>query len=140
MGKTNQRSKQLPIVQEIESPDGKPVFLNKEKALQSLHACNETDDINGFRLAVNKFRKAVFSRRNDTEGIANIDGNGDTAAFRRDILLSELEQILAAKTFSRGKYYLDRLIKGIKEVRTSRVNDINLLRWKEYDDIFTDSL
>ena len=37
-------------------------------------------------------------------------------------------------------YYVDRLIKGVSEVRTGAINDINLNRWKEYDDIQTDSL
>ena len=40
----------------------------------------------------------------------------------------------------RARYYLDRLRRGATEVRTTAVNDINLNRWKEYDDVLTDSL
>ncbi len=29
---------------------------------------------------------------------------------------------------------------GVQKVKTSKINDINLLRWKEYDEIITDSL
>ena len=35
---------------------------------------------------------------------------------------------------------LKRFVKGITEVKTGAVNDINLNRWKEYEDIYTDSL
>lgn len=55
-------------------------------------------------------------------------------------LLSELTQITGALTLQRGLYYVERLIRSISEVRTSAINDINLNRWKEYDDILTDSL
>jgi DNA modification methylase len=40
----------------------------------------------------------------------------------------------------RAKYYLNRLQNGIQRVKTCKINDINLLRWKEYEDIITDSL
>jgi DNA modification methylase len=52
----------------------------------------------------------------------------------------ELDQIAAAYTVERARYYVDRLVKGVTEVRTGAVNDINLNRWKEYEDIYTDSL
>jgi 16S rRNA G966 N2-methylase RsmD len=40
----------------------------------------------------------------------------------------------------RAKYYLGRLERGVKEVETGAINDINLLRWKEYTEVITDSL
>ena len=55
-------------------------------------------------------------------------------------VLKEIEQILDTQTIERTKYYINRLIKGLTEVRTNKINDINLNRWKEYDDIMTDSL
>src|SRR5579859_4633971 len=55
-------------------------------------------------------------------------------------LLNELDQISAAQTIARAHYYIDRLIKGVSEIRTGLINDINLNRWKEYGDIYTDSL
>ena len=57
-----------------------------------------------------------------------------------DYTLKEIEQILDTQTIERTKYYVNRLIKGLSEVRTNKLNDINLNRWKEYDDIITDSL
>lgn len=53
---------------------------------------------------------------------------------------NEFNQILNTQTLERTKYYINRLIKALSVVRTGRINDINLNRWKEYDDIITDSL
>ncbi len=55
-------------------------------------------------------------------------------------LHAELDQIATARGIERAGYYIERLIRALTEVRTSRINDINLNRWKEYDDILTDSL
>lgn len=63
-----------------------------------------------------------------------------TLVVRRDILIAELEQVREARTLRRARYYLSRLQKGASEVRTTAVNDINLNRWKEYEDVLTDSL
>ncbi|MEW6281869.1 MAG: DNA methyltransferase, partial [Candidatus Eremiobacterota bacterium] len=58
----------------------------------------------------------------------------------RDVLRGELQQIQSSQTLERAHYYVDRLIRGLTEVRTPDVSDINLNRWKEYSDIHTDSL
>lgn len=63
-----------------------------------------------------------------------------SVAFTSDYLEAELDQIAAALTTERAHYYVRRLIKSVTEVRTGAVNDINLNRWKEYEDIYTDSL
>jgi hypothetical protein len=67
-------------------------------------------------------------------------GEAPALAIERDYLLSDLEQIAAARTIERAQYYVERLIKAISGVRTSAINDINLRRWKEYTEINTDSL
>jgi len=72
--------------------------------------------------------------------LVNIDQNGDTMVLKKGALIEELKQIEEAQTIERAKYYLDRLKKGISEIKTSKINDINLNRWKEYQDIITDSL
>ncbi|MFN3505517.1 MAG: hypothetical protein ACK4Y7_04850 [Caldimicrobium sp.] len=40
----------------------------------------------------------LTNRKKDDEGILNIDANGDTIPLRRDILISELDQIIESKT------------------------------------------
>jgi DNA modification methylase len=52
----------------------------------------------------------------------------------------ELDQILKTKTIERTKYYLKRLVKSLSEKKVGKINDLNLNRWKEYDDLKTDSL
>lgn len=58
----------------------------------------------------------------------------------RDALEAALHQIREARTLRRAHYYVARLRKGITEVRTTGLNDLNLNRWKEYDAVLTDSL
>ena len=57
-----------------------------------------------------------------------------------NFLLKELKQILETRTIERTKYYLNRLIKSLSVEKAGKINDLNLNRWKEYDDIITDSL
>jgi hypothetical protein len=67
-------------------------------------------------------------------------GDGDAMQCSRRVLDAELSQIAEAQTLERAHYYAGRLARGVTEVRTAAINDINLNRWKEYDDILTDSL
>ena len=76
----------------------------------------------------------------DKEGLIRPVLDDNTAFFRRDILISELQQVRESKTLARAKYYLRRLARSIQDSRTNGINNINLRRWKEYDDIITDSL
>ena len=55
-------------------------------------------------------------------------------------LISQLMQIRDSLTLERARYYTVRLKKSLTQTKTSRINDINLNAWKEYDDILTDSL
>jgi hypothetical protein len=70
----------------------------------------------------------------------------ETASFKEgdksqlNYIIGELHQILHARTIERTKYYIKRLIRALSETKTGTMNDLNLRRWKEYDDILTDSL
>jgi DNA modification methylase len=55
-------------------------------------------------------------------------------------VLSELQQIVETRTLERTQYYIRRLVKGLTIVKSGKMNDLNLNRWKEYNDILTDSL
>ena len=115
-------------------------ILNKEKFLQSLCNIGFGDSLIRLKNSASALKDTICHFRKDQEGILNIDSNGDTISLRRDVLISELNQILEAHTLERAKYYLKRLESGIQKIKTSKINDINLLRWKEYDEIITDSL
>lgn len=70
-----------------------------------------------------------------------LDGKSEEpSVFSIGSLISQLRQISDSKTIERSKYYAKRLEKGLKEIRTGKINDLNLNMWKEYDDILTDSL
>lgn len=106
---------------------GTPVTLDAgglRAALEGLLACTS---IAALRAAVGELR----------EQIASVAAQ---ETFPREYLLAELEQIAEARTLERARYYAGRLIRGATEVRPSPVSDLNLNRWKEYDDVLTDSL
>ncbi len=115
-------------------------ILNKEKFVEILRKSETITDLTPLKSKVIALKKVIAFPKEDREGLLNIDSNGDTVSLRKDVLIAELNQILEAQTIGRAKYYLKRLENGIQKVKTSKVNDINLLRWKEYDDIITDSL
>jgi hypothetical protein len=66
--------------------------------------------------------------------------SGESHKVQSNYILRELDQILHARTIERTKYYIQRLIRALSETKTTSVNDLNLHRWKDYEDIFTDSL
>lgn len=57
-----------------------------------------------------------------------------------DYLREQLDQIIESRTAIRAQHYVKRLIKSLTTVRTNKINDINLNRWKSYTDIITDSI
>jgi len=116
------------------------IMFNKEKLICFLERINDQNNPFLLKNKIVALKEIINSPKSDREGLLNIDPNGDTISLRRDVLISELNQILEARTLERAKYYLNRLENGVQEVKTSKVNDINLLRWKEYDEIITDSL
>jgi DNA modification methylase len=118
----------------------KVVILNKEKFIEILSDIIGVNDLNSIKKRIFLLKGIITDFRNDKDGILNISGNGDTISLRKDVLVSELNQIIESHTTERAKYYLNRLHDSIKKVKTCKINDINLLRWKEYDEIITDSL
>lgn len=126
---------------DLEAPSLSRVFiiLNKVKFIGILEKCIASDNINSMKNKVIDLKNIIRTYK-DSEGTLNIDPNGDTVSLRKDILISGLDQILESRTYQRAKYYLNRLKVGVKKVKTNKINDINLLRWKEYDEIITNSL
>jgi DNA modification methylase len=118
----------------------KDIIINKSKLLEKIEEVNQTDNFILLKHGIAFIKSIVNFPTSDKEGLVNIDQNGDTMVLKKGPLLEELNQIEKAQTMERAKYYLDRLKKGISEIKTSKINDINLNRWKEYQDILTDSL
>jgi len=70
----------------------------------------------------------------------SVEMSGNKTIVSKNYFIGEIEQILKTRTLQRTQYYINRLLKSLTENKTSKINDLNLNRWKEYDDIITDSL
>ncbi len=130
----------------MQSPKHPYVQVDKHELLALLGLCLDATDLSSLHARVSTFRTSI----EETTPISlpavphpGAPGNGadaDVVTLRRDIFLEELEQIVAARTLRRARYYLQRLRKSATETRVAAVNDINLNRWKEYEEVLTDSL
>src|ERR1051325_8470755 len=110
------------------------VHLRQEDLLKPLSDLKTAEDVKELRNGIAQLKKLISSPT------IYQGANGDLISLRRDVLDSELDQILESRTIERARYYIKRLERGIQKVRTSQINDINLNRWKEYSDVVTDSL
>lgn len=118
----------------------KALILNKEVLLEIIKALMAEDSLIALRNRIIELKNNLDNFKDDKIRLHNITSNGDTLTVQQNYLFTELKQIVEAQTIERAKYYLKRLIKGFSEKKTSKINDINLNRWKEYSDILTDSL
>jgi 16S rRNA G966 N2-methylase RsmD len=114
------------------------VHLDRDAFVALLDDLHAADDIALLRAKTTELKRTIASNHGTLSTDTN--SNGNVVSFRRDVLTSELDQILEARTLERARYYVKRLERGVKKVKTSSINDINLHRWKEYTDIITDSL
>jgi len=117
-----------------------PLFLNKTKFIEAIRQFKEQDSLSKLRAEVLDLESNLHSVKTDKIGVLNIHSNGDTIKISQKHLLDQLDQIADSQTLERAKYYTERLEKALTEIRTNNINDINLTRWKEYEDIWTDSL
>lgn len=118
----------------------KDIIVNKSKLLEKIGEVEKLNNLVKLRESISSIKSVINYPKSDRDGLLNIDRNGDTIVLKKGALIEELIQIEEAHTIERAKYYLDRLKKGVNEIKTSKINDINLNRWKEYQEIITDSL
>jgi DNA modification methylase len=109
----------------------------KQPSLQDFNRLVEEKDFEKIKEELNTIIND-FEQSKKTE--FRFSENGASSFVSKDFILGELDQIIKTKTIERTRYYLKRFIKSLSEVKTRKINDINLNRWKEYDDIITDSL
>ena len=79
-------------------------------------------------------KENFFAKLKGTAGVETEFDDFDTS------LLSGLEQALKAYSLERCRYYVHRALKSLTSVKTGKINDLNLNRWKSYTDLITDSL
>jgi len=116
------------------------MIVNRPKILELLDDLLEQEELHQIKSVLLEIKESAQSFKSDKKGLLNISSNGETINFDSQYFLRELEQILETKTLERTKYYLQRLRKSLTEIKTAKINDLNLNRWKEYDDLITDSL
>jgi hypothetical protein len=104
--------------------------MNADTKLRKL-----TTELDGLlaRGSLDDIKKNIVNLKDTVRKIA--PENGD-----ENYILNEFEQILETQTLERTKYYVKRLKKSLTEIKTGKINDLNLNRWKQLDDIITDSL
>lgn len=103
-----------------------------QKIIDKLYTQLENEDLKDIRDNIRIIQKDVMSMNKKIEN--------ENITIDTTILKEELQQILDTKGLERTKHYVRILHKSLTELRLSKVSDINLNRWKEYDDIMTDSL
>ncbi len=111
--------------------------LSKALLLDALQRMKQAGTIHALRREMIALKDEVF---NSDSSIRSNLADGDIVEFANDHLQGDFDQIVAAQTIERALYYIDRLIKSTTEVKANSINDLNLNRWKEYDDIYVDSL
>lgn len=116
------------------------VTLDKEKLLALIDDLTAKRSLRTIKRKTDLLKQALASTGSNGDGPLASAANGNAVRLRKDVLASELDQILEARTVERARYYLKRLGRGLKREKTSGINDINLMRWKEYEDVITDSL
>jgi hypothetical protein len=121
--------------------DSSTIRLNRAGLQRSLLRASRSSDIVEVKSSVARIKQRILGVNGNGASItAEAADQKRTISLRSDVLASELDQILAARTVERARYYLRRLQRGIEKEKTARINDLNLNRWKEHDDVITDSL
>ena len=115
-------------------------ILNKDIFLQILSHIENYTDNNKIKSVINNMINIIKNTKADTLAILNISSEGETIKISDKIILETLNQIIESHTLERAKYYINRLKQGLTEIKTNKINDINLNCWKEYGDVITDSL
>jgi 16S rRNA G966 N2-methylase RsmD len=116
------------------------MISNKTKIKDSLSKLLKQKNLAQIRAVVQDVKKDVEKLSMDKDGVRNISFNEEPTKVNSKYLFGELDQILDTRTIERTKYYIQRLVRALSETKTGKINDLNLHRWKEYDDILTDSL
>lgn len=111
------------------------LHLDRTEVEGTIRSLLASKDVGALRLGVKGLEEHLVG----PGGNAGPGGPGDIV-LRADVVRAELRQALEARTLTRAKHYLRRFQEGLKEPKFGEINEINLRRWKEYDEVWTDSL
>jgi hypothetical protein len=116
------------------------LILNKNRFLETIESLISSNDLMSLKLKISKIRSIVLNPKDDDIGLINSGQFDDVVLYSRSALISILDKIISSQTIERANHYLRQLYKSLLNKQTNEINDINLSRWREYDEIITDSL
>jgi hypothetical protein len=116
------------------------LILNKNRFLETIESLISSNDLMSLKLKISKIRSIVLNSKDDDIGLINSGQFDDVVLYSRSALISILDKIISSQTIERANHYLRQLYKSLLNKQTNEINDINLSRWREYDEIITDSL
>jgi hypothetical protein len=116
------------------------LILNKNRFLETIESLISSNDLMSLKLKISKIRSIVLNPKDDDIGLINSGQFDDVVLYSRSALISILDKIISSQTIERANHYLKQLYKSLLNKQTNEINDINLSRWREYDEIITDSL
>jgi len=144
-GDASVSNEQLSIFPQSEKYGGEHfIALPREETVQRLQKLANLSDLQQIKNALLEMKTAGEEQSTlpspDQSPLNGISPESDTIYIKKKYWTNELNQLIKTHTLERTQYYLRRLVKSLTEVKTNRINDLNLNRWKEYDHIITDSL
>lgn len=122
------------------TPSDRKLFINKSKIFSLIDKLKTEQSLLSLKNSLFDLESNLRNVKSDKAGLLNITSNGDTITISQKYLFTQLQQIIESQTLERAKYYVERFEKSLTQVKTNKINDINLNRWKEYEDLRTDSL
>jgi hypothetical protein len=88
-----------------ESPSLDFLVMSKQKLIRILKGIGAQKDLVVFKKKVLSLKESVANGNGNRTDLFSIGENTETTSLRRDVLISELNQILEAHTAERAKYY-----------------------------------
>lgn len=116
------------------------IDIHQNDFLDIINACLNKENLNEIRKDITQLKTLASDLISNNNGYVLIKKDNDIIEYSHSLIQKELEQIEKTQTIERTKYYIKRLIKSLSEKKIGKINDLNLNRWKEYDDLITDSL
>jgi hypothetical protein len=87
--------------------------LDKDELIRLLEKACEQTNLVSLRKRISVLKELALQANGTGDAYSLAALNGNALSFGRDVLASELDQIIQAGTIERTKYYLRRLRRGI---------------------------
>lgn len=112
----------------------KKIIKNNSNLIDLINSILDSDDAH--------FNQKVAFLKNYIQSDLQNESNSGYSEYNNYLehLRKIIDKIESSKTYERKRYYLRSARKSIIEIKTNGVNDINLNRWQDYNEIITDSL